>query len=90
MSRLAVTIGFPHDAGQPAVITGPEVPLPEHRTALHALKAAGEHPKYGQVEIWTSDAGLAMRKKLARPASAAATVTKDSSAKPAEPKAKKK
>ncbi|MDR3406373.1 MAG: hypothetical protein P4L99_28065 [Chthoniobacter sp.] len=87
MSRRAITVGYPHQGETPVVITGPEVPYPLHRQAMRDHKARGEHPEFQRVELWTSDAGVITKKKLAKP-DAKAPAPKPAAPKGPDPKDK--
>ncbi len=64
--RRAVTIGYHHDGGEPSVITGPHVPLPQQREDMRKVKTETEHPTFQRIELWTSDGGMISKKQFAK------------------------
>lgn len=65
--RYAITIGFRHGGGPPEVITGPEVPLAEHKAAMREIRQSPRHAEFARIEIWTSSDGRVARKRFAAP-----------------------
>jgi len=66
--RTALTIGLILGTEVWEFLHGPETDLPTQRAEFKRLRGQREHPKYAEVQLWESGAGIVVRHRFNRAA----------------------
>ena len=85
--RTALTIGLILGTEVWEFLHGPETDLPTQRADFKRLRGQREHPKYAEVQLWESGAGIVVRHRFNRAAlldQAPAVATPSAEAPPGE------
>jgi hypothetical protein len=83
--RTAITIGRIHGSGVWEFLRGPESPIEEHRSGFKQLRVLRAHPKYEEVQLWESGAGIVVRHRMAPDGEPGPSTTEDPGTQPASP-----
>lgn len=62
--RTALTIGQIAGSDVWEFIHGPDTDIPTQRAEIKRLRASREHPKYAEVQLWESGAGIIVRHRF--------------------------
>lgn len=66
--RTALTIGLIAGSEVWEFLHGPETDIPTQRSEFKCLRGQREHPKYAEVQLWESGAGIVVRHRFKRAA----------------------
>ena len=65
--RTDLTIGLIAGSEVWEFLHGPETDIPTHRAIFKGIRGHREHPRYAEVQLWESGAGMVVRHRFQRP-----------------------